>query len=140
MPRVSKREQAEAVERLREWVRPGDTVYCVLRRVSKSGMTRVIDLKALDTSDERRPVTHIGYNAAKALGLPYDDRRQGIKIGGAGMDMGFALVYDLGWKLFGEGWTCTGPGCPSNDHTNGDRNYEPHPHRDGGYALRHEWL
>lgn len=35
---------------------------------------------------------------------------------------------------------CIGHGCPSNDHCNGDRDYTPHHHNSGGYALKHRWL
>lgn len=37
--RYSKTEQAEAFARLRDWLKPGDTVYTVLDSVSRSGMT-----------------------------------------------------------------------------------------------------
>jgi hypothetical protein len=61
-------------------------------------------------------------------------------MGGCGMDMGFAAVYGLSYALFGKGFECTGPNCPANDHSNGDRDYTPHMHSDGGYALKHRWL
>jgi hypothetical protein len=61
------------------------------------------------------------------------------------MDTGFHLVYNLGYVLFPLGFECTGcdepPNlCPSNDHSNGDRDYAPHNHKDGGYALRSQWI
>lgn len=59
---------------------------------------------------------------------------------GCGMDVGFSLVYNLGWVLFPNGFECVGERCPSNDHSNGDRDYSPHHHSDGGYALRQRWL
>jgi hypothetical protein len=37
--------------------------------------------------------------------------------------------------LWPDGWTCIGEKCPSNDHFNGDRNYEPHLHKSGAYAI-----
>jgi hypothetical protein len=135
-------EQLEAIERLRGWIKPGDTIYCILRNVSRTGMSRVIDLKHIDCTDAERPMSHIGYNAALAMGMSYDRKREGIKIGGAGMDMGFALVYDLAWTLWPEGAPCTGDKCPSNDHTN-DRSSprgEGVTHKDAGYALKHSWL
>lgn len=61
-------------------------------------------------------------------------------MGGVGMDMGFALVHELSYSLWPNGFECTGQRCPSSDHANGDRNYEPHHHASGGYALRQEWL
>ncbi len=43
----------------------------------------------------------------------------------------------------GDGWTGRYVGfghCPSNDHSNGDRDYSPHHHSSGGYALSQRWL
>lgn len=76
------------------------------------------------------------------------------------MDMGFWAVYQLSYGLFKGGFGCIGEGCPSNDHSNGDRDYTPHMseadrmgadgelcnchkdhmHNDGGYALKQRWL
>jgi len=92
-------QRAEAIERMRRWIRPGDTLYCVMRHVSRSGMTRVIDLLAIQDGD----IVRIGYDAALVLGWPYDYRRGGVKVSGCGMDMGFHLVYSLGHALFGTG-------------------------------------
>ena len=92
---------------LHDMVKEGDTVYTVLRHVSRSGMLRVIDLIAIRGNEP----WHCGYNAAEVLGRSYDRNREGIKISGCGMDMGFALVYDLAHVLFGN-----------------------------GYALKHSWL
>jgi hypothetical protein len=33
-----------------------------------------------------------------------DKKRESIKIGGCGMDMGFALVYDIGQAIHGNGY------------------------------------
>jgi hypothetical protein len=134
--RISKQAQENAVAQLRGLVRPGDTVYTVLRHVSRSGMSRSIDLYAV-IDGEMRWLT--GY-AAQALETAIDKKNGGLKISGCGMDMGFALVYDLSSTLWPKGFECIGDGCRSNDHFNGDRNYSPHSHRDGGYALRQSWL
>jgi len=92
-------QRAEAIERMRKWLRPGDTIYCVLRHVSKSGLTRVIDLLTIQDGD----IIRIGYDAAIALGWPYDYRRGGVRVAGTGMDAGFHLVYSLGHTIFGVG-------------------------------------
>jgi hypothetical protein len=68
------------------------------------------------------------------------------------MDMGFALVHVLSYRLYPNGYGCIGEGCPSADHNNGDRDFTPHGtvvddfptthihwHRDG-YALKQRWL
>lgn len=136
----SKTKQAdreEAIAELRAILRPGDTVYTILRHRSRSGMSRVIDLYVQGPDGPRG----IGWQAAKATGNRYDSNREGIKIGGCGMDMGFALVYALSSTLFPDGFECIGERCPANDHSNGDRDYTPHPHpQAGGYALVQRWL
>ena len=136
---AKEREKAEAIAMLRKWLKPGDTVYTVLRHVSRSGMMRKIDLYKLGDDG---PTFLTGY-AATAMGYRWDTR-DGIIVGGCGMDMGFALVYNLSSTLFRGHFECIGEAegnrCPSNDHSNGDRNYAPHMHSDGGYALRHRWL
>jgi hypothetical protein len=158
MTTAKERDRDEAREKLREWIKPGDTVYCVLRHRSASGMSRVIDFKTVDCSDQgakRFPdrVGHVGWLTAKATGYSYDQKREGVKVGGCGMDMGFAVVYDLAAALYGDGYECLGDGsrCPSNWHINSYEDeqgvthpapfYErsTEPHRDG-YALKHRWL
>lgn len=140
-PTAREIEKEAARARLLEWLKPGDTVYCILRHVSSSGMSRVIDLVLMPKpgSDDTVP-RHIAYNAAILLGMKYDSQREGIKISGCGMDMGFSLVYSLGSALWPNGHTCTGENCRSNDHSNGDRDRTPHLHRDAGYALNYKWL
>ena len=169
MTKAQKAEQAEAIAKLREWLKPGDTVYTVLEHVSASGMSRTIkvvipyiryqcDVCGSDKADDvtvgdccrtgavgvvlacsghytRATVDHIHPNHSVALALDYkrDNARgrDGIKIGGCGMDMGFAIVYALGRKLFPEGFKVNGRG--RNGDTSGWDN-------DGGYALKHRWL
>lgn len=146
----------EALATLRTMLKPGDTVYCVLRHRAASGMFRVIDLvipyrhyenvypaKPADLaaypgeSDySAKPkkvfkevrIRSIGYLAAKAMGDNYDSDRSGIKSSGCGMDMGFALVYSLGATIWPKG----------TPKPHGKRNGEPD--REGGYALKHSWL
>lgn len=138
-------ERDEAVAKLREILKPGDTVHTILRHVSKSGMSRSISAVVARPSDydrapgDRWEPVDISWLVARATGNKLDDRG-GVKVSGGGMDMGFALVYDLSHTLFPDGFECIGAGCPSNAHTNGDRDYTPHRHNDGGYALRHRWL
>lgn len=40
--RKADREKTEAIEQLRQWIKPGDTVYTILDHVSSSGMSRAI--------------------------------------------------------------------------------------------------
>lgn len=135
-----KQAAAEAAEQLRANLEPGDTVWTILRHVSKSGMLRCISPVAIDRDDADPAIWDFGYLAARALDERLDRDRGGVRMSGAGMDMGFQLVYTLGRVMFPDGFDCIGAHCPSNDHSNGDRDYTPHRHTDGGYALRHRWL
>lgn len=83
--------KAEAINRLREILKPGDTVFVIVRSVSRSGMSRTMDLYAGPDLDYLS-----GYVAA-ALG--YSRTREGaiwVK------DKASAVVYDLGRALFGD--------------------------------------
>lgn len=107
MALVTLSEKEYARERLKELIRPGDTVFTILRHVSRSGMSRVIDVVVFKDNH----VFNIGSLVAKFLGYAYDAKREGVKVDGAGMDMGFWLIYNLSLALF-----------------------------DNGLALEHRWL
>jgi hypothetical protein len=131
LSKAAQAERAEAIDKLREWIKPGDTVHTVLDRVSASGMSRVIRVVLLKCGKDGVPMDlHPNYLVGKALGLRHGKRHgremDGLVMGGCGMDMGFALVYDLSHTLYPAGFGCIGKGCPSNDHSNGDRDYTPH--------------
>ena len=150
----SENEKQETITRLRESLPPGSTVHTILRHCSRSGMQRAISM-VVDSQD-------VSYLVVRATGDKIDQKWGGIKIGGCGMDMGFALVYNLSRVLYSDGFGCVGKNedkheyCPSSDHSNRDRNYTPHGqavfeedgeayikehwHGDGGYALKHRWL
>lgn len=100
---------------LLEMVKPGATVYTILRHCSASGMTRRISLAIVHEGKFRC----IDVLAADLMGDKVH-RQGGIVVGGCGMDMGYHLVYQLG--------ACLWPsGTPEPDHC-------------GGYELRHEWV
>lgn len=116
--------RAYARAQLLELVKPGDTIYTVLRHVSSSGMFRRIDLYVMRDNEPR----FLSGYAATAMGYTRKREKEGIEISGCGMDMGFELVYNLGRTLWPEG----------TDKPHGTRNGEPDS--DGGYALKHRWL
>jgi hypothetical protein len=165
--------QAEAAAELRKLIKPGDRVYCILRHRASSGMFRVIDLlipvREYRSDYPKKPaelasypgesdfdakpkrvfvgtrIRSIGYLAAAAMDRRWDSDRGGIAARGAGMDMGFDLVYNLGRAMYPNGVNCAGEKrCQSNDHVNpgADRNnYDRrHKHSDSGYAFKAEWL
>jgi hypothetical protein len=137
MSKQSEIEKQEAIAYLKELLHPGDTVYTSLAHVSRSGMYRVINLYVMK---DNQPVK-IDWWVAK-LQQGYDERWEGCKAGGCGMDMGFALVYNLSYVLFNN-YDCIGdyPSCPSPDHVNhypeGCREFK---HHTDGYALKQRWM
>lgn len=138
-------ERAEAIATLRKHLKVGDTVHTVLRHVSRSGMQRSISV-IITTPEGPWDVTYL---AARVLGYKVDQDRGGLKVRGAGMDMGFHVVYSLSRAMWPDGHRCTARKvrgwhvCRSNDHSNDWRlPYDGRTvkHRDGGYALQHAWL
>lgn len=118
-------EKMEAIAELRAMLKPKDTIYCILRKVSRSGMKRVIDFN-LCVNNEMRSIGYL-MSAADVYGT-WNNKESGMNVGGCGMDMGFAVVYNLGRMLWPNG----------TEKPHGTRNGEPDA--SGGYALKHSWL
>jgi hypothetical protein len=127
-------ERADAVAWFRKHAPPGSTVYCILDHVSRSGMLRRIRVLVPCTHDDGpADFFHPNYSAGVLTGYkqaPRDAHKgDGLQVAGCGMDMGFALVSSLSEAVYPDGFGCTGERCPSNDHSNGDRDYTPHRDR-----------
>lgn len=136
MTKKQSAERSDAITRLREWIKPGDTVYTILDHVSASGMSRAIRVvlpvarPAMSSihlpAEWKAEVDFIHPNHAVGLALNLRHwKRNGRKldalvVGGCGMDMGFHLVYNLSSVLYGSGYPCLGreARCPSNYHVN----------------------
>lgn len=105
MTNQAKLEQAEAITKLRDWIKPGDTVYTILDHVSSSGMSRQIRVVLLSCEGSKAVDLHPNYAVGKALGLRHAKRngreQDALVVGGCGMDMGFHLVYGLSQVLYG---------------------------------------
>jgi hypothetical protein len=155
-------EKREAIKQLRKLIKPGQRVYTSLSKVSSSGMSRHISVLIPTKGRDNQPsIQNISYLVARATGLKFADGA--LQVGGAGMDMGFHVVYTLSRAMFPKGYHCTGsngydespseangwegkrsraPRCNANDHFNDHTlAYDKKiVHRDGGYALHHEWI
>jgi len=94
------REKQQAMEFLRKVVREGSTIYTVLRHVSQSGLTRSISVYAIVDNE----VVYLDWYVATVLNLKQDIKHDGIKISGVGSDLGFEIVYNLSYCLFGNGY------------------------------------
>ena len=104
----------EARQTLLESIKPGDTVYTVLRSVSRSGMSRSIDCYVI--GEDRQPWRITGL-VRRVLDM-LTNKDGALKVSGCGMDMGYHVVNNLSIALF----------CP-----------DKYTH-DGAYALKHSWL
>ena len=117
------KEREEELAGLRDLLKPGDEVFTSVLHVGRTGMSR--DIKVWIVRDNW-PL-NISYAVAVVTGNRCVDSLGGVvsvRVGGCGMDMGFALVYSLSSALFPNGFKCLGKlnnrglRCPSNDHTN----------------------
>ena len=121
---VKEKEQREAREFLLTFLKPNSTIYTACFRVAESGMSRNIGVYAVKDSE----IICLDFYVEKLCGYMRAENDNGVKVSGCGMDMGFAIVYDLGSKL----WPI---GTPK---PHGTRN--GNPDSDGGYALKHKWM
>ena len=104
----------------------GRRVYTSVSNVSSSGMSRHIHCYILVDGQIRNITNSVG----AICGYRQSDKSYGLVVGGCGMDMGFAVVYNLGCSLYpgGDGVTIT------------RRNGSTEPETDGGYLIKQEWL
>lgn len=113
-------QQQEAKEALLELIKPGDTVYTVLRSVSRSGMFRRLDCYVMK---DNQPLFITG-RVAQLIPCRYttENWRQsaGLGVSGCGMDMGYHVVHSLSNVLF-------------------QQQDMPYSH-EAAYALKHQWI
>ena len=136
--KTSKEELNEVRREVKRMIKPGDTIYTILRHCSSNGMNRRISLIAIVNG---KPVSLDWY--AEKLGIANRSRNhEGLTVSGCGMDMGFHLVYNFASVMYPHGFNCAGKErCRSNDHTNGSNDYNRRKkHSSGGYAYRHSWM
>lgn len=93
----AQKEAQESIEKLNDWIKPGDTIYTLVTQVAASGMSR--HMRCFFIQDNR-PVD-ISWNVARILGCPWNRDKCTFRVGGCGMDMGFHVVHSLSYKLHG---------------------------------------
>ena len=72
-----------------------ETIYAILRKVSSSGMIRWFDFYVMRNNEPMR----ITWALCELLDYKYDEKQEALKIQGCGMDMGYAVVSALGYKM-----------------------------------------
>lgn len=89
-------EKDQDIANIKEYAPAGTTMYALIRNVSRSGMSRSIDLYVI--KDGR--LVRMTAEARRILGLPYDSNHGGVKVQGCGMDMGYHLVDSLSRAVY----------------------------------------
>lgn len=107
--------------------------------MAASGTTR--DISPIFYKDgDLKKARYIHYHVARVLGLK-DVRgwHDAVRVYGAGMDMGFDLVDQLGRALWPDGWNCLGNDACLAPHNEWPRVYDASV-KHHGFALKAQWL
>lgn len=105
MARVTKAEQAESLAGLHTYLPKGTTVTAVRRHHTSNGTTWV-DFYTFkgDSKVERVSRAWLSFHIARALGLPFDEKRGCVRLPFMNMDPAFNTVYALASRLHGDGY------------------------------------
>lgn len=102
MTKYTAEEIAESAEYLHYRLGEGQIVYTNLRHVAQSGMSRAISVHVIYNGE----IVDLTHHVARFLDYSTENvgRGRGLNVWGAGMDMGFHIVYSLAHKLYGDGY------------------------------------
>jgi len=89
-------DQKNAIKFLKKVVKIDSELLVNIHSVSKSGMSRKMSLYVVSNKDLIKLNWHL-----KQAGFESLDERGQIKVGGCGMDMAFAITYNLKCALYG---------------------------------------
>lgn len=87
----------QAVESLKNFINPGDTLIIAFCDQSASGMSR--RYRVILTGD--KTIYDVEPLIAKACGLRMGKNQTGIRVNGCGMDMTWWLIECISYQLFG---------------------------------------
>jgi hypothetical protein len=110
--------KAKAKDILNKWLKPGMTIYTVLRHVSASGMSRNISVHIVDEYG----IQGISGLVRDILGYSWDKKSCSLKVKGCGMDMGYDIVNSLSYAMHGMDATTVPEGFRA------------------GYTFLHRWI
>ena len=81
----------EAYEYFKHNLKLNDTIYCIIKHVSKSGMTRHISFFDIRNNQP----SFITSRISDFLGYRMNKHHDALMVGGCGMDMAFSVVNNL---------------------------------------------
>lgn len=115
MNKLTKEELEETKKRLKDLLPVKDAkathdpnapkVYAIIRSVAPSGMSRRIDFYTITNDYNGKPMMQFltGY-IAQVLDYKRSMEKDGILVKGCGMDMAFAVTYELSMLLYDNGY------------------------------------
>lgn len=122
-------EKQEAIRELKELFKKANyKAYTILRRVSTSGMFRLISVMLIIDNE---PLI-IDWNIAKAGIYKRDKKEEGLRVSGCGMDMGFDVVYTTSNAVFTDE--------KENEELSLKLYGEHQKRKDGGYIVSQRWI
>ena len=103
MTTIDQSEKTTALAKLTKLLPKGTEVYTLIRSVSKSGMSRRISFFVVNDG-KLEDIDWLMIRAGIGKRRGHDN---GLYVTGAGMDMCFAMVYDLASTLHKDGYALT---------------------------------
>lgn len=100
---MSKVKEKTYIQTVLETLPQQTRIYSIVRHVSKSGMSRLIDFYVMV---DNRPMW-VTPAIRDILDYKQDEKTGALKVGGTGMDMCFHVVHSLGYKLHKDGYYFT---------------------------------
>ncbi len=85
-----------AITKIKEWLKPNDTILIIQKSVSSSGMSRQVKVY------NQRTMSNLTYFIPDILDLRYNQNNDCVSISGCGMDMHFWLSDALGHAIYGK--------------------------------------
>ena len=97
-------ERKEIEKELKDILAKGNkTVYQIVTKVSNSGMYRHI---TNFVATGKGKIISIDWEICRIM-QTFKYEEDGVGVSGCGMDMGFHIVYELSYKLYGDGYKLT---------------------------------
>jgi hypothetical protein len=135
-PAVGARLTEDARAYLRKRLKPGGKIYLILRRVSRSGLTKEYGVVIFSGGE----AIHPNHAVARLIGCRINSSGDGFIVPRTDLPPARWIAQELGAKLWDTGFCCLGSNCPANVKASTS---SVHGHvliHDGIDALRYETL
>lgn len=96
--------KAYAIEKLNRLIPKGSMVYTAVTKVARDGMSRNIKVLAAINDTNGPRIVNISAPISDLIEYFKWSDDGSVKVGGAGMDMGFHVVYEVASALYGDGY------------------------------------